>query len=122
MNNPGRNNHRIDRAVKNWRAKIEEQQASGEQPGVFCRQRNICSSGFYAWRKRLGMKEPAPDPVMRGQSLLPGPLKPLPGAGFLRLDPAGAAILKNPRFLNAKPMADPRQCLRYPTGTDGDPL
>ena len=96
MNNPARNKHRTDRATKNWRAKIEEQQASGQEPGAFCRQQNICSSGFYAWRKRLGMKESAPEPVMRGQRLLPVPLRPLTGAGFLRLDPAGAAVLKDP--------------------------
>ena len=96
MNNPERNNHRTDRAVKNWQAKIEQQQASGEQPGVFCRQRNICSSGFYAWRKRLRMKGSATNPVVRGQQLLPAPLKPVSGAGFLRLDPAGATVLKDP--------------------------
>ena len=96
MNNPTRNKHCTERAIKNWRAKIEEQQASGQEPGAFCRQRNICSSGFYAWRKRLGMKGSVPDPVVRGQQLLPRPLKPLPGAGFLRLDPAGAVVLKDP--------------------------
>lgn len=95
MKNPTRNNHRTDRATKTWRAKIEEQQASGLEPGAFCRKRNICSSGFYAWRKRLGMERSGADPVMRGQRLLPGPLRPLSGAGFLRLDSAGAAVLKD---------------------------
>lgn len=95
MNKPTRNKHRTDRALKNWRAKIEEQQASGQEPGAFCRQRNICSSGFYAWRKRLGMKGSVPEAVVKSPRLLPGPLKPQPGAGFLRLDPAGAAVLRD---------------------------
>ena len=96
MNNPTRNKHRTVRAAKNWRAKIEEQQAGGQKPGAFCRQRSICSTGFYAWRKRLGMKGPASEPVVRNLRLLPGPLKPLSGAGFLRLDPAGAEAVKDP--------------------------
>lgn len=96
MKNPTRNKTRTDRAVKTWHSKIKEQQASGLEPGAFCRERNICSSGFYAWRKRLGMKGSGADPVMRGQQLLPGPLRPLSGAGFLRLDSAGAAVLKDP--------------------------
>jgi hypothetical protein len=82
--------------MKDWRAKIEEQQSSGEEPGEFCRQRNICSSGFYAWRKRLGMKGSSADPVMRSQRLLPEPLRRLSGAGFLRLDSADAGVLKDP--------------------------
>lgn len=96
MRNPARNKHRTDCALKNWRAKIEEQLASGQEPGAFCRQRNICSSGFYAWRKRLGLKGSNAEPVVKIQQLLPVPQRPLPGAGFLRLDPAGAAVLRDP--------------------------
>ncbi|MEI7538981.1 MAG: hypothetical protein WCH05_10860 [Chlorobiaceae bacterium] len=98
MRNPARNKRRTDRALKNWRAKIEEQLASGQEPGAFCRQRNICSSGFYAWRKRLGMKGSVVEPVVKSPRLLPGALKPLPRAGFLRLDPAGAAVLRDPEI------------------------
>ena len=93
MNNPTRNKHRTDRALKSWRAKIEEQQTSGQNPGAFCRQRNICSTGFYAWRKRLGMKGSDSEPPVRSPRLLPGPLS---SAGFLRLDPAGVEALKDP--------------------------
>ena len=106
MRNPARNKNRTDRAIKDWRQKITEQQASGQSPGEFCRQRNLCSTSFYAWRKRLGMKSPSPAPalespallpVVRNQGVLPGPLKPTASPGFLRLDPAGAAnVVKNP--------------------------
>ena len=95
MNNPTRNKHRTDRALKSWRAKIEEQQTSGQKPGAFCRQRKICSTGFYAWRKRLGMKGSDSEPVVRSARLLPGPLKSLSGAGFLRLDPASTGVIKD---------------------------
>ena len=95
MNNSTRNKNRTDRALKNWRRMIEEQQASGQEPGAFCRQRNICSSGFYAWRKRLGMKRSNSGSVVKSPQLLPGALKSPPGAGFLRLAPAGAAVLRD---------------------------
>lgn len=81
-----------------WRAKIEEQQSSGQEPSAFCRQRNICSSGFYAWRKRLGLKESPKKPVVKSPRMLSRPLKSLPGVGFLRLDEQqeNAAVLRNP--------------------------
>ena len=95
MINPTQNKNRTDRALKNWRVKIEEQQASGQEPSAFCRQRNICTSGFYAWRKRLGMNGSISKLVVKSQPLLPGPRKSAPGAGFLRLDSVGAAALRD---------------------------
>jgi hypothetical protein len=99
VNKPPRNKHRTDNAVKNWRQKITEQQVSGQEPGEFCRQRNLCATSFYAWRKRLGMKSPLPAPVpgnpallpvVKDQRVLPEPLKPTASLGFLRLDSSGA--------------------------------
>ena len=42
------------------------------------------------------MKGNSPDPVAKSSQLLPGPLKQQMGAGFIRLDPAGASVLKGP--------------------------
>ena len=100
MNNPSRNQQRTEQATKEWRAKIEEQVASSQEPGEFCRQRNICPSGFYSWRKRLGMKSSIPEtvPAVRRPRLLPAPLKPPAGAGFLRLDPAVVAHANDSRI------------------------
>jgi hypothetical protein len=86
---------RSDRAMKKWCAKIKEQQASGQEPSAYCQQRSICSTSFYSWRKRLGMKGLALGPATISQPLLSRPEKQ-PGAGFLRLDPAGVAMLKDP--------------------------
>ncbi len=98
MNKATRKKSRTDRAIKNWRLQITEQQASGQEPGEFCRQRDLCSTSFYAWRKRLGMKSSTPAsvpnrpallPVVKDQYTLPQQQAPRPlfGGGFLRLDP-----------------------------------
>ncbi len=91
MNKPARSKSRTDRAIKNWRQQITEQQTSDQSPGEFCRERNLCSTSFYAWRKRLGMKIAVPKsamiPAVKERRSLAAS-KPMPGAGFLRLDPA----------------------------------
>ena len=45
------------RTQRRWRKMVLAQQASGLNPGAYCSKENICPTSFYAWRKRLGMKQ-----------------------------------------------------------------
>jgi len=36
-----------------WRALVSEQGRSGQSVAAFCRQRDLCTSQFFAWKKRL---------------------------------------------------------------------
>lgn len=45
--------NRIRRSQAQWRQLIQEQQNSGESIAEFCKQRNLCESRFYIWRKQL---------------------------------------------------------------------
>ena len=36
-----------------WRKLVSEQRRSGQNVGVFCRERRLCAPYFYAWKKRL---------------------------------------------------------------------
>ena len=36
-----------------WRGLISEQRASGQSAAAFCRERGLCASQFYYWKKRL---------------------------------------------------------------------
>ena len=53
------------RTQRRWRKMVLAQQASGLNPGAYCSKENICPTSFYAWRKRLGMKQES-----RGTTLL----------------------------------------------------
>ena len=41
-----------------WRDRISEQERSGVSVKQFCKERGLTEGSFYAWRKRLGKKEP----------------------------------------------------------------
>ena len=36
-----------------WRGLISEQSRSGQSVAAFCRERGLCASQFFAWKKRL---------------------------------------------------------------------
>jgi hypothetical protein len=67
------------KAANRWRRAIVEQGSSGQDVSVFCRERGIVSSSFYAWRKRLGLNEGVVDG--RRRSAVNGT------GGFQRIDP-----------------------------------
>lgn len=46
-------------ALAKWREIIERQRASGLSVGAFCRRDAIAESSFFAWRRRLGVAQPA---------------------------------------------------------------
>ncbi len=53
--------------IDSWQRIISEQEESGKNPRAFCLARNINTSRFYLWRKRLRRK---------------------PAAGFLQIFPS----------------------------------
>ena len=44
---------REEAARGRWRGLISEQTASGQSGAAFCRERGLCASQFYYWKKRL---------------------------------------------------------------------
>lgn len=78
------------RTQRRWRKVVEAQQSSSLSPGQYCSKENICPTSFYAWRKRLGMKQEVPT------TALPDSEDSGPGQsskGFMRIKPPGTAAL-----------------------------
>ena len=44
---------REEAARGSWRGLISEQRGSGQSVAAFCRERGLCASQFYYWKKRL---------------------------------------------------------------------
>lgn len=42
-----------EQSTEQWKKIIEEQEASGESPGKWCKDHNIPDSRFYWWRRKL---------------------------------------------------------------------
>ena len=40
-----------------WRRLVSEQGGSGESVAAFCRERGLCASQFFTWKKRLGQAQ-----------------------------------------------------------------
>ena len=51
---------RSRREASQWRALIERQQASGLSIAAFCRQHDVVTASFYAWRRRLRESSASP--------------------------------------------------------------
>ena len=45
---------RSKQARRKWQELLSEQGRSGESVAAFCRERRLCASHFYWWKKRLG--------------------------------------------------------------------
>ena len=45
---------RSKQARRKWQGLLSEQGRSGESVAAFCRERRLCASHFYWWKKRLG--------------------------------------------------------------------
>ena len=45
---------RSKQARRKWQRLISEQGRSGQSVAAFCRERKLCASHFYWWKKRLG--------------------------------------------------------------------
>src|SRR3984885_2595036 len=45
---------RSGKARQRWQGLLAEQGRSGERVAAFCRERQLCASHFYWWKKRLG--------------------------------------------------------------------
>ena len=74
---------------QSWRARIEQQSASGLTVAAFCRQRGIAGNSFYAWRRRLA-DEPLQDTVPRRSASHSPSL--VPAAGIATQDGSGKFI------------------------------
>jgi transposase-like protein len=51
---------RVRRDASQWRVLIERQQASGLSIAAFCRQHDVVTASFYAWRRRLDESSASP--------------------------------------------------------------
>ena len=49
-----RQRERSKQARRKWQELLSEQGRSGEWVAAFCRERQLCASHFYWWKKRLG--------------------------------------------------------------------
>ena len=47
---------RSRKAQQRWQGLLAEQGRSGESVAAFCRERQLCASHFYWWKKRLGAR------------------------------------------------------------------
>ena len=45
---------RSRQARRKWQGLLTEQGRSGQSVAAFCRERQLCASHFYWWKKRLG--------------------------------------------------------------------
>lgn len=85
------------RGEAKWRARIKEQEQSGEPIRVFCERRGIERSGFYAWRRRF--REEAAE---RGSRFMPVEVVAAPQPVFIAppvTDAGVEVVLKNGRRL-----------------------
>ena len=94
---------RSNQARRKWQRLISEQGRSGQTVAGFCRERKLCASHFYWWKKRLGAS--AATRFLEVQLAAAPPLSRAVG------DPRVEVILKNGRSLRVGPGFD-RELLR----------
>ncbi len=90
---------RSRQARRKWQGLLSEQGRSGRSVAAFCRERQLCASHFYWWKKRLGASGAAKFLEVK---LATG--APTLGAGD---DRRVEVVLRNGRSLRVGPGFDP---------------
>jgi transposase len=57
-------NKRSQKAWTNWQELVSEHERSGQTAAVFCRERGLCRPYFFAWKKRLRLRQAQSAPVL----------------------------------------------------------
>lgn len=76
---------RVRRSAEQWAGLLAAQASSGLSIAAFCRARGLSVSGFYGWRRRLGVGGQRHPARRAASSSAQVPDAALPGAGFVRL-------------------------------------
>jgi len=76
---------RLRRDASQWRALIERQRAGGLSIAAFCRQHDVVTASFYAWRRRLGESSASPQRT-----------------DFVRLEPAQPEVEKELQVIEVR--------------------
>jgi len=88
---------RSRKARQRWQGLLAEQGRSGERVAAFCRERQLCASHFYWWKKRLG--------ASGAEKFVE--VKLAAAAPILGDDPRVEVVLRNGRSLRVGPGCDP---------------
>ena len=89
---------RSKQARRKWQGLLSEQERSGESVAAFCRERQLCASHFYWWKKRLGARGAEKFVEVKLAAAAPAP-------GTVG-DPRVEVVLKNGRSLRVGPGFD----------------
>ena len=90
---------RSRKAQQRWQRLLSEQGRSGESVAAFCRQRKLCASHFFWWKKRLGASGAEKFVEVKLAAVAPSL-----GGG---VDPRVEVVLRNGRSLRVGPGFDP---------------
>ena len=90
---------RSKQARRKWQGLLSEQGRSGQSVAAFCRERQLCASHFYWWKKRLGASGAA-----KFLEVKLATAAPTLGAGD---DRRVEVVLRNGRSLRVGPGFDP---------------
>jgi len=90
---------RSKQARRKWQRLLSEQKRSGERVAAFCRERQLCASHFYWWKKRLGANG-----AVKFLEVKLAAAAPALGAGQ---DRRVEVVLRNGRSLRVGPGFDP---------------
>ena len=88
---------RSKQARRKWQGLLAEQGRSGQSVAAFCRERKLCVSHFFWWRKRLGASG-----VVKFLEVKLAAAAPIPGD-----DRRVEVVLRNGRSLRVGPGFDP---------------
>jgi hypothetical protein len=89
---------RSKQARRKWQRLVSEQGRSGQTVAAFCRERRLCTSHFFWWKKRLGASSAAKFLEVKLAAAAPAPST----VG----DPRVEVVLKNGRSLRVGPGFD----------------
>jgi hypothetical protein len=63
------------KAWTKWRKLVSEYERSGQTSAVFCRERGLCRSYLFAWKKRLREAPPTKFVEVQLQEAVPSPIR-----------------------------------------------
>ena len=87
---------RSKQARRKWERLVSEQGRSGQSVAAFCRERKLCASHFFWWKKRLSASAKFLEVKLVTMALAPGTVG----------DPRVEVVLKNGRSLRVGPGFD----------------
>jgi hypothetical protein len=98
-----------------WRDTIAAWEESGQSLSAFCTDRGIGQATFYAWRRRLARRDPAPCPA--------APAAPIPSFAAVRVipDPTVEVVLPVGLVVRVPGGADPAAVARLVAALGGAP-